>query len=363
MTNKFKLGTNFDLRLIDEIAKENAKHKTNHVTEIYGSIREHAALAARPDFRLPDVSELDLCKYIDRASNAGLQFNYTLNSINPYGSKSELLAHESDVKALVKWLHDAGVWRVTVANPMLLEMICDIDVKNRPLIEMSTVAHIDCVTQIKYFFEKHGISKICANLNKNRDFAWLKAAAKYCNNHNIELELMANEFCGVGGSNYATHCVYRDSCYICHSTNVTKEDAESFNNYPMRLCTLGRNENPSNWLKSKFIRPEDIHYYREIGVTSFKLTGRTGSTDLLMKVCRAYLNENFDGNLLELWKPLESITQHKDESFTHYNIPNKALDGFIDKFVTGHNCDNEVCGDTCRYCNNFFERHAKEENV
>lgn len=361
MTNKFKLGTNFDPRLITAIGEVNAMHQSNKIVELYGSIREHAALAARPDFRLPNLTPSDLATYVNAAANAGLKFNYTLNSINPFGSKTSLANSEHYVKQLVRWLNDIGVFRVTVAHPMLLEMICDIDPHNRPLIEISTIAHIDTVTQIKYYHDKYGVTKICANLNKNRNFTWLKAAADYCISNGIELELMANEFCGVGGANYATHCIYRDSCYICHSTNHIAKDAESFHNYPMQLCTNGRNENPSNWLKLKFIRPEDIVEYNKIGIHNFKLTGRTGTTDLLMRVAKAYLDGSFDGNLLSLWKPLESITQGKDEHFTMYNIPNKKLDGFIEKFVRGHDCDNEVCGETCRYCNNFYNSHVKED--
>lgn len=355
--NKFKCGTNFDFELLDKIAEQNELHENAKVTELYGSIRKHAELAARPDFRLPDITEKELEAYVKVALDRNIKFEYTLNSINPYGSRVELAKHIDYIKALVRRLHNMGVYRVSVANPMLLEVINY--VQPCPQIEISTVAHIDTVTQIKYYHDTYGATKVCANLNKNRDFAWLKSAAKWCKANGVELELMANEFCGVGNDTYATHCVYRDSCYICHSTDKTEDDAKLIDWYPMRLCTLGRNKNPANWLKMRFIRPEDLRYYNAIGINLFKLTGRTGSTDYIMKMLSAYMNEEWNGNLLGLWKPLESIIHDKNEDFTAYDIPNDKLEGFIDFFVGGHCCDNEVCGETCKYCDKFYERYVK----
>lgn len=360
--NKFKIGTNFDLKLIDEIAAENKVNLLeNKVVEIYGSVKQDAALSARPDFRLPDVSREQLEHYVKYAKENGINFNYTLNSIQPMESKANFVEHIDEVKALIEYLTNIGVYRITVANPMLLEVIDKID--KHPLIELSTIAHIDTVTQIRYYFEHYGVTKICANVNKNRNFKWLEAAAKYCNDNGIELELMANEFCGVGGSDYATHCIYRDSCYICHSTNHTKEDTLLLDSYPMKQCTMSRNVNPANWLKVKFIRPEDLHFYNDIGIKNFKLTGRTATTEYLVKVLHAYMTENWDGNLLGLWKPLESITHEKDESFAAYNLPNKKLANFIKNWaIAKKDCDNEVCGQTCRFCENWYEMQFKELN-
>lgn len=355
--NKFKLGTNFDYKLIYEIAEANDKSDNAKVTEFYGSIRQHSALAARPDFRLPDVNEHDLERYVKCAKTHGIDFEYTLNSINPYGSRVECAKHIDEIKQLVRRLYNMGVYRVSVANPMLLEIVAPLT--DRPEIEISTIAHIDTVTQIKYYHDVYGATKICANLNKNRDFKWLKAAVAWCDANDVELELMANEFCGVGNDTYATHCVYRDSCYICHSTDKTEDDAKLIDWYPMRLCTLGRNKNPANWLKMRFIRPEDLRYYNAIGIDLFKLTGRTGSTDYIMKMLSAYMNEQWHDNLLGLWKPLESIIRDKSENFAAYDIPNDKLDGFIDVFANGHCCDNEVCGETCKYCDNFYKEHIK----
>ena len=71
------------------------------------------------------------------------------------------------------------------------------------------------------------------------------------------------------------------------------------------------------------------------------------------------MKESFDDNLLALWKPLETIKSGQDElSFNHTeNIPNKMLDGFIDHWMDGDGfeCENEICGTTCKYCEKFWK--------
>ena len=67
------------------------------------------------------------------------------------------------------------------------------------------------------------------------------------------------------------------------------------------------------WLKTRFIRPEDLHKYSDLGINSFKVTGRTGSTNYLKSVIKAYVSESWNGNLLSLWKPLETIKTNEEE--------------------------------------------------
>ena len=358
--NQFKLGVNFDYSLLSAIIKLNNENKESKVTELYGSIAKHADLSARPDFRLPKIEDEDLERYVALAKANGIDFNYTLNSFMPYGSKVEFNKNLSQIVDLIQYLESIGVYRLTVANPLMLEAIrkyarSDIEV------ELSTCAHIDTVTQIKYYHEKYGVNKVCGNLNKNRDFKFLEKASEYCKRNKMIYELMANEFCGVGGEGYATHCVYRDSCYMCHATNYTYGDSMLLNNYPMELCTAARNEDPVNWLKMRWIRPEDLRYYNDIGLYHFKITGRTGSTQYITETIMSYLDEDYDGNLLNLWKPLESIKAGISEhQVDKVNIPNKKLDGFLDKFVnSSHSCDYEECGYTCGYCDWFYDEYIK----
>lgn len=364
--NLYKLGCNFDWSLLDVIKEMNEKYKGKaKVVELFGSDAAHAEIAARPNWRLPDISVEEFSKYIKACNDIGLKFNYTMNSIQPYGSKIEMLKHKEEIQSWVKKLEEIGVYRITIANPMMAMFIRE--VSNIEL-EISCITHIDTVTQFKYYHEKFGINKFCGSILKNRNKEFLANAAKYCNDNGLILELLANEFCGVAGvdqdgNEYATHCAFRDSCYLCHATNKTKEESMCYNNYPMQFCMSARNSTPESWLRMRWIRPEDQKIYNKIGINYFKISGRTGSTEYLKEILEAYMSESYDNNLLRLWKPLETIYDGGLElSHKHkLNINNKKLDGFLDKWFEGKGweCENQMCGVTCKYCAEF----AKSKNL
>ena len=88
--NNFKLGVNFDFDLLRDIIEMNNKSNENKITELYGSDATHSDLAARPKFRLPDITSKELKEYVKIAKENGIDFNYTMNSFFPYMSKEEL---------------------------------------------------------------------------------------------------------------------------------------------------------------------------------------------------------------------------------------------------------------------------------
>lgn len=362
--NLFKVGCNFDFELLNIIERLNKKYEgKGKVVELFGSDKSHEELTARPGWRLPDIDKEFFERYIKKCNELGLVFNYTMNSIQPYGSKNELVNNKGEIQVFVKYLESIGVKRITIANPMLAMIIRE--VSNIDL-ELSTIAHIDTVTQFKYYHETLGINKFCNSILKNRNKEFLTRAAKYCNDNNILFELLANEFCGIAGvdnngNHYASHCAFRDSCYLCHAANKTKEDSMSYNNYPMKFCMCARETTPESWLRMRWIRPEDLHYYNEIGINYFKISGRTGSTEYLEKMIEGYLSENWNDNLLSLWKPLQTIYD-KEEELT-YNHPiyidNKKLNGFLDRWFEGNGweCENHMCGVDCKYCEEFTKNY------
>lgn len=355
---EYKTGINFDINLLRGIIElQNTLNNDSKITSVYGSMQKDYQLAARPKCRLPDVSKQVFERYVKECNIHNICFEYTLNSMLPFGSKKAIIEHEQDIKSTVRYLYDVGVKDVSVTHPLLMEIISDTD--RHPNITISTIAHIDTITQIKYLRDTFNITKVCANLNKNRNFKWLEPAADWCNKNNIVLELMVNEFCACGTKSYTTHCVYRDSCYLCHATNETYDDICAYDTYPTKRCSEGRAQNPANWLKTRFIRPEDIHYYTDIGINHFKITGRTATSAYLSMVITAYLTQQYDGNLLQLWKAIESVSLTESESYAKYYIDNSTLTGFLAPWVAGKDCDNEVCGETCNYCNNYYEKYCK----
>lgn len=71
------------------------------------------------------------------------------------------------------------------------------------------------------------------------------------------------------------------------------------------------------------------------------------------------MSETYTGNTLNLWKHLETIGKASEDSFSpKYFIDNKKLDGFLDYWFNhkNHICANEVCGETCTYCDTFLKK-------
>jgi len=70
---------------------------------------------------------------------------------------------------------------------------------------------------------------------------------------------------------------------------------------------------PDELIKARWIRPEDVGDYDEVGIDSLKLLERFRTTETMMQVVRAYEQRCFEGNLVEL------LTLPRRNA---YNLPN-----------------------------------------
>jgi len=62
------------------------------------------------------------------------------------------------------------------------------------------------------------------------------------------------------------------------------------------LTQYFRLRDPSQLIRSAWIRPEDIRHYEEIGIHEFKLSGRTKTVAWILKCMRAYAKRSFKSN-------------------------------------------------------------------
>ena len=355
----YKIGTNFSNEFLNYAIKVNNAFNDSCIEEMYGAIREHSQWSARPAFRLPEVDKGELELYVDKLRKNNIDLNYTLNT-NYFGNRHDIFLNEKKLKKEVQYLNSIGVFKFTVTLPLVAEFIKEVNEKN--LIEVSTIAHIDTVSQLEIWNEEIGIYRVCVNLMHNRNINFLKNISKLAEKRKFDIELMVNEFCGSTTKSEkkicATHCIYRDFCYQLHSIGYSYEEYIGTSMYPMNRCMAGRNGDVE-WIKMNYIRPEDIRKYREIGINHFKITGRTGTSQYLKGVINAYLEQKYEGNLLELWHHLEKITNDKYNPEKY--IENKKLDGFIDFWFDNptHRCSDEVCAETCSYCDEFYKKYIK----
>ena len=101
-------------------------------------------------------------------------------------------------------------------------------------------------------------------------------------------------------------------------------------------------EEPSQILKSAWIRPEDTGRYREI-TSFFKIVGRVLPKSKVIRAIKAYLEESWDGDILDIVSSSLGSFAMKYGSY----LDNKTLGrrGFFEKITScGQNCS------LCDYC-------------
>jgi hypothetical protein len=154
--------------------------------------------------------------------------------------------------------------------------------------------------------------------------------------------------------------------------------------------------NPTKLISSEWIRPEDIHFYDELGEGKIivKLTDRSATTDWLIRVIEAYSEEKKAGNLVDILlftgnrqvAQIDRITGIlgvlrgnvkgrfmkriiQSNTLMPVYVDNSQLDGFLEG-MQGIDCRNTLCHDQgwiednasgkgCNYCRNFALKAVK----
>jgi collagenase-like PrtC family protease len=309
-------------------------HNGNRIREVYMSgPQEYAGsgrISAELDFR-------EFAIVADRIHKEGLRVNLLLNSICEGGDWYSTDVLKSTMNYLQRAHEELGVESITIANPLYIR-----EARRRfPNLEIcaSVLGDIDCVEKA-VIFRKAGADVITPDVDINRNLALLKRIKDATG---TEIKLMVNEGC-------LFRCAFRKFHfnYIAHKSRkpdmaggLKAED----NVFSLNCLQLSKSD-PSQLLKSGWIRPEDLAKYGEIS-NYFKLVGRTSSKSMLVRSFEAYLNESWDGDLLELMAGnLYSM------AMSHLmHLDNKSLDA-VRFFERVTSCDKE-CSE-CSYCSELI---------
>lgn len=287
---------------------------------------------------------------VERMHAAGFRVNLVMNST------CEGLTTYSDeygeyLRNYVGYMiDDLGIEAFTVANPYVLAIVRE--AAPNAEISASVLADVDCVERAQAF-KRLGATVVTPDVSINRDMRMLKRIKE---ESGLELKVMVNEGC-------LHKCPYRKYHFnvMSHvSSNVARVGRglsmgqfQSQINYVagqsfFNMCGADLKEDPSQILKSGWVRPEDLHAYSDVA-TFFKISGRTRPTHVIVRMIRAYANQRWDGDLLDLM----DSSLHTHSMATGACLNNKMLgeENFI-----GHvlNCNHH-----CAQCG-FCERLAKK---
>ena len=372
---KLSIATNFDNELIEKI-------KDYPVEELYGKLSKDFIGGGRSSYMLAPIEEKQLREHIALARKYGIGFNYLLNA-SCMDNLETTKEGQKQIRKLLDFLTDVGVSSLTVSSPFLLQTIK----KSYPhfRVRISVFALVDNLRKAKYW-EEMGADIIALDSHAvNKDFKTLKLLK---DNLSCELELLSNGNCLMNCMMAHVHPnLMAHSSQSKHSSNGFVVD------HCFLYCQKKKMQDPSNYLKSDWIRPEDIHYYEELGYSHFKLVERNILTEEMVKRVKAYSEQSYDGNLLDLiqgfgfkksqkisanskFKKLAFFFQPLKINLMKFNkikqlcekkgmllplettpvyIDNKLLDGFIKPFLA-RSCDDLQCGINCKHCEYFAQK-------
>lgn len=353
------------------------------VREMYGKIPADAIGGGRSAYTLRSVNKRTVLKTIRQCHEKNIAFNYLLNAAN-LGGMEQTRQGQKKIRSLLDWVVSSGADGVTVASPYLLRIIK----KQYPAlwVKVGVFAMVDNPVKAR-MWEDMGADCICLSaISCNRNFPLLQniRAAASC-----ELQLIVNASCLLHCTHELTHMNL-----LSQSSRVGDSLGGFCLDYCILHCSHRRLEDPVNFIRATWIRPEDLHYYESIGYDSFKIVERSSPTDLLVKRIDAYTKRRFDGNLLEIAGPVayikrdqqlpwyrrmriirfmlrpdkvplssllrikeyaEDIIIHEyDRDRAPIYIDNKGLEGFLDG-IRKRDCASLNCR-TCGYCDSWAQK-------
>ncbi|MFH1540012.1 MAG: U32 family peptidase [bacterium] len=342
------LATSWDNKLISVFKS----FELSSVKELWGTLNYNPIGSGRgPSPTLIDIKSAE--DHIRHARGAGLDFCYLMNA--PCTGNQEYSDEgKRAVLSHIEWMTGAGVNYITVSNPFLMALIS----KHFPGVKLKASVILECNTILKIRkYLNMGCDIINLSFDKNRDFKFLRSIPEGLRGH---IELLASDAC-------LFNCPYRTYHY-----NQMGHASQRFENemgggseplpwhqlyYPMLCCTSQKCEFPEEWIKSRWIRPEDIKTYQEFGYNRFKIGSRNYDDDTLTlsRVAKSYHQGFHRGNLIDLLSA-GSFEIPGMESQIQITIDNRALDGFLDFFINTEIDCSTACGTTCDYCRKIAEK-------
>ena len=374
---KLSVATNFDNDLLREAA-------AFPVQDFYGKLPEDAIGGGRSSYMISPISRRKFERHVECARMLGFGFNYLLNAACLNNLETSRRG-QKQIQNLLKWMVDIWVTATTVTNHLLLRIVNDSFPQLK--VRVSVFACVDHAAKAVYW-AKNGADIICLDsITVNRD---LKALESIRRAVTVDLELLANGNC-------------LQSCSLCHThMNLLAHSSQQGHNqkgfvidHCMLECSKAKVKAPVNFIRSDWIRPEDIHLYEALGYHNFKIVERGLPTSLMLKRIEAYATGEYAGNLIDLVQPYGHGSD--EESRKHYKkgrlrrllmflkpsrvnirsmmavkaladakgmltplaanqpvyIDNKRLDGFLET-VWKQNCRYRDC-EECRYCDRIAE--------
>lgn len=303
------------------------------IIELYWSLTNEVIWHWRNSEKVVKINRNNAIEFLKYLKLFNIEFAYTLNT-KFFGN-----INSSSIKEYLNWIwNELKPNSITLSDHILMKYFREnfIDIK----INISTIARVDTIDKINYYIKNYSPRKIIMQHDVNRDFNNLYKYSYVCKKKLVKIELMLNE-----------SCIRKCPWMKFHYNDVWKWLSDE--KYHIK-CNNIKLFTPKEILKANFIRPEDIDlYYKYYSIENYKITWRSKHFTWLPEVVRAYLNKNYDWNLIRL---LWIDPQLNAESFIF--VDNKSLGKFIINYPK-----NWIEHDIDDYCEKFIIKLFNKKNI
>lgn len=330
--------TNFSTELLDGYSDLNESGGKGRIFEVHGAIdSEFGGGWPIPGFPKADIATLK--HHVEEAKARGMDFNYVLD-VPCVGQKEHEPQYPGRLRDFVVSIHSVGVNTVTVTMPFLIGILRQ-HVPDMAVTTSASLCHIAPIEEINQLQEL-GVERVTLWQDICRDFPLIRQVRE---STSAKLVVLVNTFCRL-------NCLLRPyHLYQAGHMSISRAPSGTLK-YIQARCFLERMSDPTELVKSPWIRPEDCEHYSKVGVDIFQIGTRTYNTTTLLDLARAYVSGHFDGDWFRL---LTSAWFPEEVPGLGMSIDNRELDGFIDHFLNTDNLCSRGCG-SCSYCRQVAAR-------
>jgi hypothetical protein len=353
------LGCDFGaqhLVAIKDLVADQILNNTPHkITGVYGSMRGPANpfRSVRPSRREKSGHRQEFKDSINILKQLGLSVSITLNSTHPHLGgrlRQNIFDSRNVMDELLKYVAEMSeyvdYW--IISHPHLVEVLHS-HAPSKPKIILSTIMNVYYLSQVEWIRKNWPlVARICPSIYRNRDLAWIARA-----NRIIPLEVLANEFCSIGG--IPCEGLYRQACY-----NSQSLDIRGWN--PMKSCCIqSRDLDPASWISARVVLPHWLRAYQTTtGVSQFKISGRTHDAAFVRYIGQVYCSGAGTGSIRKLWGQLEAtLNGVKSKKKAHHDAIDAAPDIPMESVACYFNelfkCNLNECRLTCNKCQQIYE--------
>ena len=268
------------------------------------------------------IADLQYCR------EHGMKLDLLANA-SCYGEKTATEEQRLQITGIIELLGKKGLYPeiVTTTSPYIAKIFK----VNFPDIEVRASVNMELrnTLALEYLAPLFDSFYICRSVQ--RDLPTFHRIADWCEAHGKNLCMLVNSGCvrdcpwHIFHGVLMSHRTYRDVLQEMSDCNLDLVCNQLFGKHRF-----------SEFLRSGWIRPEDIHVF-EPKLETIKLSTRLVKN--AFEIVEAYLNESYDGNLHRLMDPIHSF------AFRPYRVDNKSFPAdWVTSGIAGK------CAENCVHC-------------